>query len=301
MDTFLQLLFSGAFAIILSIPLMIWFLIYRFDSNRLQVVYVGVSSPQGQQQLAPLKTGPAGAVILWSLLMPMVGQLVLAFRNQFKEWLIWFLITITINMIIYFTNSTIVWDPNISFTENVNNLSAKQIILFTVQVLGIIIPMYWFSLTVNKSRIKKMVVAGYNIRNPYNDVSRIYKYLGLDENGIAKQKELPEGAVRGQTHDYVVPETENNDEDDSIDYSHLTIYDLKLLLKSEGIYFDPSSTKEELLELVNEHLVEEKVEVKKDESPYDRMTVAQLMEELDKKGISYKKNMKKSELRELLK
>ncbi len=343
MHTLITLLASGAMAIILCIPLIIYFFFYRFSDKKLQTVYVGMNTQQGHQ-LMPIKAGPSGSILLFPLLIPGLGQLSLAFRGQYMEWLSWFIATLIVSIIIGVTPLGI--DPNIT---NANDLTTYNIIGMVLTTLTLVIPMYYFVPFANKSRLKKLVLQGANIRNSYNDVDKIYEYLGMDSSQL--NKPVPDGAVRGQTHNYMVPDSKNDvaPKDDPNDWSHLTTQDLKLLLKSEGIPYVASSTKEELLQLCDEHLRTEvkdesndwshltaqdlklllksdgipyaagstkeellelceehlKPKVKKEpivvkESPYDNMTVAQLMDELESRKITYKKNMNKKELRDLL-
>ncbi len=112
----------------------------------------------------------------------------------------------------------------------------------------------------NRERIKQYVAKGFDFSQSPN-LKSLYEYIGYVPR--TSPKDLAPNVKSGQAHDYVVPDAEakkaqETKEAEKEDYSMLTINDLRLLLKSEGIPFTTTQSKEDLLELVDKHIVKKK-------------------------------------------
>ncbi len=201
--------------------------------------------------------------------------------------------------------------PNLSgelYSEFFNNMSAWAWTLYALSIVSQAITRAIFVLFGNKWRLRKMYdrypTMTFDLPENQNP-DDIYKYINAQRRGEINE-ELRPGVVQGQTHQYVVPDEQIDEPEEDYDYSSLTVQDLKLLLKTEGIPFDATSTKEELLELVEENIAKKQREDYKlkngkyIDSKYSNMTVQELVEELDKRKIKYTSTMRKPDLVKLL-
>lgn len=201
--------------------------------------------------------------------------------------------------------------PNLSdelFAEFYKSMTATNWVIYVFGIVAKALARAVFVLFGNKWRLRKLYdkTGTMTFDLPENDnPDDIYDYINVQRRA-SSNNDLKPGVVQGQTHQYVVPDKALEEPVEDYDYSTLTIQDLKLLLKSEGIPFAADSSKEELLELVEENIAkeqratQEKELAKYNDSMYHTMTVQELVAELDKKNIAYTSNMRKNDLIKLL-
>lgn len=263
------------------LPIIVLYLI-QVKMKRMRHITLTFTAPDGTMRSMPAKIG-----FSWSIFF--FGYWALIFRRQFMEFFI--LLFITAPLI---TVSQGMAKSLFSDTKNVGLWFG--FVLTTISWVSIY---SYFIVYGNKTRLRKLHNAGFSFDNGLNeDVKDIYAYIGVQQR--LSPEELKPEERQGKTHTFVVPENQAKREEDPNDWSHLTMQDLKLLLKSEGVVYDGDTTKDELLELCDKHLrIEVPEKPKRDK--FDKMTVAQLMDELENKKIPYKNNMTKEQLKELLK
>ncbi len=212
------------------------------------VIIAGINEKKG----APMKaiivfTQPSGNKVQtqidaanWSWTVYLFKGWALLFRGQFMEFLIIFLagIFLKANGLILFLGS-----QELGFSPNTSQMIIGFIILCIYS--GAI---SYYVAYANRNRLRMLIARGYNVTlTP--DLAKLYKFLGIIQP--VGQQELKPNQRAGESHTYVVPEKQEEEEED---YSTLTVQDLKLLLKSEGVPFNSSATKKQLLELVDEHI-----------------------------------------------
>lgn len=261
-------------------------------------IIVTFSAPDGSTRAARVKIGFSWTIAIfkgWALL----------FRGQFIEWLIvffggGFLTTMATFSLLGFV---VPESGSIDFAA-ITPLEWVGWALFT---LADILLIGYYVIVGNKLRLRKLYDRGYSFEHPQNgDTAFIYEYMDRQPRGNQANTPLKPGVVQGQSHQYVVPDSNLEEPEETYDYSTLTIQDLKLLLKSEGIPFNATLTKEELLELVEENIaIAQRTEAKAknakySDSMYHTMTVQELVAELDKRGIQYTSTMRKPDLVKLL-
>ena len=269
--------------------------IYQYNRNRLRHIIITFSGPDGTIKKQPLKIG-----LSWTIYF--FGGWALLFRGQFIEWVIYFLSGILLSTIIAFNI------PHNTPSPLPNELTKMHIynwVIISVSLVAHSLLKDYYILIGNRIRLKKMHLMGYSFDNGLNsDVQGIYDYIKVTSQGVSytskdEMNPLGKNEVEGDKFRYVVPENKEVDEND---YSNLTNQDLKLLLRSEGVPFDPSSDKEELLKLVDEYVKEDIVE---DESFSDdeleNLTIQDLKLSLKVDGIPFSSGMTKEELITLLK
>ncbi len=212
------------------------------------IIIAGINEKKG----APMKaiivfTQPSGNKVQtqidaanWSWTVYLFRGWALLFRGQFMEFLILFLAGIlleTPGLALLLTAAT-----------GVGTSVAMEL------TLGIILICMYSAITsyyvayANRNRLRMLIARGYNVTLTPN-LGELYKFLGIIQP--VGQQELKPNQRAGESHTYVVPEKQEEEEED---YSTLTVHDLKLLLKSEGVPFNSSATKKQLLELVDEHI-----------------------------------------------
>lgn len=266
-------------------PLIVVYFIQE-KKNRIRHIIVTFSAPDGSQRAMPVKIGFSWTIFFfkgWALI----------FRGQFIEFLILlFGGTLLSGFSIASLSLKITW---MAWT-----LSFVFIILSTCLS-------YYYILFGNKLRLRSLYRRGFSFENPENgDTSDLYDYIGEKPRTVQTGEYVKPGVVQGQTHQYVVPDEGVNEPEEDYDYSTLTMQDIKLLLKGEGIPFNSSMNKEELLELVEKHIAKEQRKeakaknTKYKDSIYYKMTVQELVKELDKREIKYTPTMKKADLVKLL-
>ncbi len=261
-------------------------------------VVVEFSAPDGSRRAAPLEIGYSWTVLVfrgWALL----------FRGQFIEWLILFffgsfLSSMAVMALVGFDPSLLGTGNGASYVPHtLSELFASATTLgivgyfaFALLHIGLI---SYYVIVANKNRLRAMYNRGFRFDNPRNgNTEEIYQYIGMMKP--KPQSELEPNVRQGASHTYVVPEKPVAEEEED-DYSGLAVADLKLLLRSEGIQFDPTASKDELLELVNEHLVENK---KKEVEDYTKLTVNDLKLLMKDEGIIFPSTATKAQLLEML-
>ncbi len=259
--------------------------------NRVRHIIVEFSDPSGARRAMPVKIGFSWTIFFfkgWALL----------FRGQFFEFLILFFVGSMLSSLAL--GSLIGFDPNAAFVSGTTIIDLFEqsttwgIIGYVVFVLLHTALQYYYILFGNKIRLRNMYRRGMKFDNPQNgDINDLYEYIGVIRPKA--QSELEPNVRQGASHTYVVPE--NKVEEDKNDYSSLAVSDLKLLLRSEGIQFDPASNKKELLALVEEHLVEDEPEEIED---YSKLTVNDLKLLMKTEGIIFPSSATKAQLLEML-
>ncbi len=161
---------------------------------------------------------------------------------------------------------------NASVADHFSNAESGAIFLEYAFITGYLFLVNYYVAFANKDRILQQIQRGFDFSHTPN-VAELYKYVGY----IPRTAPTPGTNVQaGKTHDYVVPDAVVENEiakqaENDYDYSNLTVNDLKLLLKSEGVPYTTSNDKDELLELVDKFIVEpakaeerkEKAQIKK--------------------------------------
>ncbi len=203
--------------------------------------------------------------VTWSWTVYVFGSWALVFRGQFMEFLMLFmskLLLITVGVMTILVTSTGI-DPTSSVAAAQEFAALDVVTVFQsmsiMQVVGWValyglfigIRIYFIAYA-NKRRILMYHNRGMDLSQTPN-LKELYDYAGIIPR--KKPEDLAPNQRQGQAHTYVVPEKPIEEEDDN-DYSNLTVQDLKLLLKSEGVPFPSSATKAQLLELVDEFIVE---------------------------------------------
>ncbi|BDU67713.1 MAG: hypothetical protein TYPL_3660 [Candidatus Tyloplasma litorale] len=290
--------------------------------GRVRHINVTFSAPDGTKKSMPLKIGFSWTVFFfkgWALL----------FRGQFIEFLIVFFGTTMLSAFgLYCLNGFNPIPDDATFSIIVDDATVGGWIGFISMLLISTAISYYYILFANKLRLRSYYKRGFSFDDPRNgNIEDLYKYINVQPKTV-NEEELAPNVKQGSTHQYVVPEKhEQKVEENNHDYSNLTPQDLKLLLKSEGIPYSPESNKNELLELVEEFIVKpakekEKIErerIKKERaeaaikeqaeieknnkypnSKYSKLTIIELVKELDSKKIKYENNMNKEQLIELL-
>ncbi len=202
------------------------------------------SMPDGSRASRPMDTG-------WSWTVYLFGAWALAFRGQFLEFMILFLSRVILISAIAFSLTGLDYDVvgsfETPFVQVFESMSTKDIVLWVIAyALFISIKIYYVAFA-NRNRLRAYYNRGVDLSQSPN-LDKLYEFLGVVPR--VKQEDLAPNVKSGQTHDYVVPEPEEEVDD----YSTLTVNDLKLLLKSEGVPFPSTATKSQLLELVEKHI-----------------------------------------------
>lgn len=198
--------------------------------------------------------------VTWSWTVYVFRGWSLAMRGQFLDFLIMMLVTLfTIGAGALGVAMVALFDPETSSAlGTVQDVFAGAdtwaIVVWVVEMLIYLAAANYYVAYANKRRIAMYMQKGFDFSMTPN-MAELYAYVGVTER--KKPEELGKEVRQGQTHDYVVPEKEV-EESTSDDYSMLTVNDLKLLLKSEGVPFPTSATKEQLLELVDEFVKDKK-------------------------------------------
>ncbi len=275
----------------------------RKGNNRM--VVVTFSAPDGSQRAAQVKMGFSWTIAIfkgWALL----------FRGQFIEWMIVFFIGMFLNsmaIMSLFNFNTEIMEGIETFNviKQLGEANVWGIVGWTAFTLMHVLLIGYYVIFGNKIRLRNLHRKGYSFNHPQNgDINAIYEYIGEQPRAAQTGQNVKPGVVQGQTHQYVVPDEKVEEPEETYDYSTLTVQDIKLLLKGEGIPFNSSMTKEELLELVEEHIAKAQRKeaaaknAKYKDSMYHTMTVQELVEELDKRSIKYTSTMKKADLVKLL-
>lgn len=262
-------------------PLVLAF-IYQEKMNRNRHIFLRFSAPDGSQQTSTAKMGFSWTIFFfagWALI----------FRGQFFEWLGFFFL----RMILF------------SSAINVNSsgeVDGFQMFWYSwVILVCLFLYLYYLVLMGNKSRIRKYIQRGFSINVPENgDVSEIYKYAKM--TSPTEQVILKPGDPEPGTPEYDAKKATTSDnsiaqvvEENPDDYSTLTLGDLKLLLKSEGISFDSAATKEELLKIADENLKKNSKNEDKIED-FSKLSVADLKLLLKEKNIPFSSSDKKQDL-----
>ncbi|NQX83143.1 MAG: hypothetical protein HRS50_00290 [Mycoplasmataceae bacterium] len=294
------LLINIAINFVLLIPLIVVYGIQE-KNNRIKHIIVTFSGPDGLTRQIPVKIGFSWTIFFFQ-------QWALLFRGQFIEFLILFfvgstLLTLSILSLGGFNIDSTTPPP---FEELAKNANAWEWMGYITFLLSYTALSYYYILFGNKMRLRSLYKKGYSFDNGQNEnVEDIYNYIG--EKSKMKDSELKPGQKQGKTHTYVVPDFNSLDKDeDMYDYSNLTLHDIRLRLKSDGIPFSSEDTREELMELIEKFIIipEKQKEKEKKEiiekSKYAKKTIEELVEELDKEKISYKNTMNKKQLIELL-
>ena len=274
---------------LISLPILIGVGIYQTNRNRTRHITVTFSGPDGTIRRAQIKIG-----ISWTIYF--FGGWALLFRNQFKEWIILFFSSIALTVSIRYIS-------NLSNLENLGKLA--RLAISSSLLLAFTLLKDYYILIGNRLRLQSLNKRGYSFDNGLNeDVKGIYEYIKVPQGETAQymskdeMKPLKENEVQGERHKYVVPEKKETNEDDN-DYSNLTSQDLKLLLRSDGIPFDSTSTKEELLEIVNKNIKPKKIDEEHD-NDYSNLTSQDLKLLLRSDGIPFDPSFTKEELLEVV-
>lgn len=288
-------LISMGIVFLITFPILIGVGIYQNNRNRMRHIFITFSGPDGTIRKVQMKIG-----ISWTIYF--FGQWALLFRGQFIEWIILFFATLATSTVIAFNFKA--GNPSPSpLPEIGSTMKWFNWLLIVAALLFESLLKTYFILIGNRRRLQKMHAQGYSFDNGLNtDVQGIYDYIKKPSSSTAsflskdEIKPLGENEVQGKTHKYVVPE---KTEEDKNDYSNLTLQDLKLLLRSDGIPFDAKSTKEELLELIKENIKEEDESFDQDELSSLSMQDLKLLLKMD--GVPFEPSMKKEDLVELAK
>lgn len=206
--------------------------------------------------------------VTWSWTIFIFGTWSLAFRGQFLDFLIMMItsaitlgagaFTIAIFAILYPKESL---DQMGSVSKYFSEMNTWAIIFWVLSILIYLGVSNYYVAFGNKRRIKQLMNRGFDfsITPKYGE---LLSYVGIAPR--IKKEDLPKNVKAGETHDYVVPDKDKKEnvgkpvdekEIARADYARLTMQDLKLLLRSEGIPFPSTTTKEQLLELVEEHII----------------------------------------------
>ncbi len=201
--------------------------------------------------------------VTWSWTIFVFRGWSLAFRGQFMEWIITFIITLFLGSIGPF-NVLMVGISGTSNHLSELNLTTDFIVVYTLAFTGYMIWINYLVIYGNKRRILTQMKRGMDFSTT-PDYPKLLEYLGVTQR--TPQSDLAPNVKAGQSHDYVVPDAVVKEEKEAQDdYSMLTVNDLKLLLKSEGVPYSTYDDKEALLKLVDEHIkVEEKADTKESE------------------------------------
>lgn len=199
--------------------------------------------------------------VTWSWTVFVFRGWSLAMRGQFLDFLIMMLVSLFtigggalgIAMIAIFNSAEAV-DALGTVTDYFSALDAWSIVMWVAMVSVYLAVTNYYVAYANKRRISMYMQKGFDFSQTPN-MAELYSYVGATPR--KKPEDLGKNVKQGQTHEYVVPEKEA-EETNSDDYSMLTVNDLKLLLKSEGVPFPTSATKDQLLELVDEFVKDKK-------------------------------------------
>ncbi len=211
---------------------------------------------------APDGTKRQGQVdVTWSWTVFIFRGWALAFRGQFLPFLIVMLLTLFtfgtgIISIILLAGAPVGGAGEYaipSISEWFATASTSVIVWKTIMIAGYLVVINYYVAFANKERILQQINRGFDFSSTPG-VDELYKYIGHTPRVAPK---AGTSIKAGTSHDYVVPDAvvEQEKEENDYDYSNLTVNDLKLLLKSEGIPYTTSDTKESLLDLVDEHIV----------------------------------------------
>lgn len=262
--------------------------------NRIRHIIVTFSSPDGTVKATSLKIGFSWTIFFFN-------EWALLFRGQFIEFIVMLFMSFILNGLALASLAGFVPGAEGSF-ETATTLGIVGYVIFT---LSNTLVNYYYILFGNKLRLKSLYRKGFSFDNGQNeDVEDIYKYIGATPR--IKPADLKPGERQGSAHKYVVPDEQVNSTDDNLDYSNLTLQDIKLLLKSEGIPFTNEDSKEDLLLVIEEEIVAPKrkkeaaAKRKITNSKYSKLTIKELVEELDKKKLNYKNTMTKPDLVKIL-
>ncbi len=263
--------------------------------------------------------------VTWSWTILVFRGWALIFRGQFIEWLLVFFIGMFfVIQGAYRPDSTVfehgygalgvfnLWGAAVSnsaylsvsdyFSNGANNVTIQIFIFISYMVYINYLVAYG-----NKRRILANMRRGMDFTLTPN-YGALAEYLGVAP--VTPAKDVAPNVRAGQAHNYVVPDAVVQKEvEDENDYSMLTVNDLKLLLRTEGISFDATSSKEELLKLVDLHLKEEKEPIKEEpkeevgiakKRDYTSITISELKSILNSEKIEFDASATKQELIELL-
>ncbi len=231
-----------------------------------QKANVTFSRPDGSRVQAQLD-------VTWSWTIFVFRGWSLAFRGQFMEWIITFIFAILLGSIVVLMqdsegnlgsygfgpfNMLIYGMGRETFPISELNWTTDTIVIFTIAFTGYLIWINYLVAFANKRRILLHMKKGMDFSTT-PEYDKLLAYLGIAKR--VPQSEMAPNMRAGKSHDYVVPdsvvEEQKAIEDD---YSMLTVNDLKLLLKSEGVPYSTYDDKEKLLALVDEHIKEKKEE-----------------------------------------
>ncbi len=211
------------------------------------IIMAGINERKG----APMKaiiifTQPSGNKVQtqidaanWSWTVYIFKGWALLFRGQFMEFLIYLLLGGSLQ----FAGQWLIAESIVNGQIQIFNLIFGIIVICLYSAM-----ISYYVAYANRNRLRMLIARGYNVTLTPN-LGELYKFLGIIQP--VGQQELKPNQRAGESHTYVVPEKQEEEEED---YSTLTVHDLKLLLKSEGVPFNSSATKKQLLELVDEHI-----------------------------------------------
>lgn len=277
---FEYLLMQWGILLLVSSPLLIVYF-NRKKKGIVRSIYVSIPNPNGPQRVKVDGLGfpwPVFWFNKWGMM----------FRGQMAEGFFW-LMTI---LLLQITMPLFGVDK---FTENtVHTVETINWWFFGITVAVNAIFSYFYVIYADQMKLKMLHMRGFRYDDPENgDVEALYKWIGLP---VPRNIEETPDIKQGTDHNYVVPEQPKEEASDTFRYEKLTMADLKLLLKSEGIPFTPEDSHDQLVELANQYLKEEETE----KSRYDSMIVAELVEELQNRKIPLNQSMNRDQLIELL-
>ena len=134
------------------------------------------------------------------------------------------------------------------------------------------------------------------------------EHEGKEYSNIAKfisESEEDDDDDEDDEEDDEEDEEDEEEEDDAVDYSELSLKELKALCKEEGLKVEKGASKEDLIELLSDEEKDEDEEEEdededEDEVDYDELSLKELKAECKTRGLKVPKRSDKDDLVELL-